>query len=164
MFCVETTSMHVTLRVDKSVPVILTDIFFFTYASLYVVTEEANTISDFSSSNFFHSCRVPWPQYVTFVVVVAMDEHCCLEDRFMRVRSVEVLSFSISALTYDIAMTKTAVLPNYKGIYGRRYLTYTKWNWSPVCTVLRQDIPVAYFSINLLAPGLFFLNFSTSCI
>jgi len=49
MFRVETTSKHVTLRVDKSVPVIVTDIFvfFFIYSSLYVVIEETNTILDF---------------------------------------------------------------------------------------------------------------------
>jgi hypothetical protein len=86
---------------------------------------------------------VPRPQYLTFVVVVAMDEHCSLEHVYACQERRGTFFFSVSTLIHDIAMTKTAVLQDYKGIYGRGYLTYTKWKWSPLCTVLRQGIPVA---------------------
>jgi len=56
------------------------------------------------------------------VVAVAMGEHCHLEHGFMRVRNVEVRFFFISTLIHDMAITKTEVLQDYKGIYGSRYL------------------------------------------
>jgi len=95
MSYVETTSMHVTL-VDKYVPVNVTDIFFF-YVRVIVCRHGRSKydIRFFLAPTFFIAVEL-LDLSMTFVVVVAMDEHCCLEHRFMRVRNVEVLDLYLN--------------------------------------------------------------------
>ena len=74
---------------------------------------------------FFQSCRVPWPQYLTCVVVVAMDEqHCSLEHRFMRVRNVEILFF------FDIYLNPRQIYPCQErgGTFFNIYLFVFQYN------------------------------------